>query len=168
MVHKKKKKNAGRGCVLFLFQRHNVEVCFTCPALHQCTESVGSTKNILFTANLCLSTAQENQPLWYFLIFLWIFPGIYIRFGAMRSPTNSAINPAHLFLAALISYAQSERLSFPHFLPTDDFQLIIENHHKYHEYLPTASSAVVPLCGGAEIPVSVTLPNTLPLKYSAG
>lgn len=60
MVRGKKKKNAGRGCVLFLFQRDNVEVCFTCPALHQCTQSLGSTKNILFTAKLCLSTAQEK------------------------------------------------------------------------------------------------------------
>lgn len=60
MVRGEKKKNAGRGCVLFLFQRDNVEVCFTCPALHQCTQSLGSTKNILFTAKLCLSTAQEK------------------------------------------------------------------------------------------------------------
>lgn len=31
MVHKKKKKIAGRGYVPFHFQRDNVEVCFTGP-----------------------------------------------------------------------------------------------------------------------------------------
>lgn len=68
---------------------------------------------------------SSGKPPWYFLIFLWIFPGIYIEFGAMKSPINSAINPAHLFLAALISCPRSERLSFPHFLPNNYFWFII-------------------------------------------
>lgn len=84
---------------------------------------------------------------------IFFFPGIYVEFGAMRSPINSAIN---LFLAALISYPQSERLSFSPFLPTDDFQLII------------LLVINIWFSCGAEIPVTVTVPNTLhQLKYTA-
>lgn len=49
MVHKKKKKRAGQGCVPFHFQRDNVEVCFTGPeALTGEMQALGSTKTALW------------------------------------------------------------------------------------------------------------------------
>lgn len=63
-----------------------------------------------------LSVHSSGKPPWHFLISLWIFPGIYVGFGAVSSPLYSAIIPAPFSLCPNLSAPEWEAQ-----FPTDDF-----------------------------------------------